>query len=150
MKKSIFVKTIFDQPIKELVKKCDHKTAGKWAADCAERALPYFEQKYPLDTRPRKALEALRTWIQTGIFTMAEVRRDSLAAHAAAREADDDAARSAARAAGQAIATAHVSTHALGAAVYAASAVRNGTGSLDEAIKERAWQQAHLRKMIKH
>jgi len=44
---------------------------------------------------------------------MADVRKNALAAHAAAREVnDDDAARSAARVAGHALATAHVPTHA--------------------------------------
>lgn len=37
-----------------------------WAADCDERVLPYFEEKYPEDNRPRKANEACRTWARTG------------------------------------------------------------------------------------
>jgi hypothetical protein len=76
---------------------------------------------------------------------MADVRGVSLAAHAAAREVkDDDAARSAARAAGQAMATAHVPTHSIAAAVYAASAVRDATGSTDAVNDERNWQYQHL------
>jgi len=151
MKKSRLVKTDLDEPIVELVDKSDHKTLGIWAADCAERVLPHFEEKYPEDNRPRKAIEALRTWVQTGVFKMAEIRRDSLAAHAAAREVkeNDDAARSAARAAGQAAATAHVPTHAIGAAVYAATAVRDATGSIDDTTKERDWQYQHLLNMNK-
>ena len=151
MKKPKLVKTDLDKPITELVSKSDHKTLGIWAADCAERVLPYFEEKYPEDNRPRKAIEALRTWVQTGVFKMADIRRDSLAAHAAAREVkeNDDAARSAARAAGQAVATAHVPTHAIGAAVYAAAAVRDATGSIDGTTKERDWQYRHLLDMNK-
>ena len=130
--------------------KSDHKTLGIWAADCAERVLPYFEEKYPEDNRPRKAIEALRTWVQTGVFKMADIRRDALAAHAAAREAGkDNVARSAARAAGQALATAHVPTHSIAAAVYAATAVRDATGSIDETDKERGWQYQHLLDLTK-
>jgi hypothetical protein len=151
MKKPKLVKTDLDKPITELVGKSDHKTLGIWAADCAERVLPYFEEKYPGDTRPRKAIEALRTWVRTGVFKMADIRRDSLAAHAAAREVKekDDTARSAARAAGQAVATPHVPTHAIGAATYAATAVRDATGSIDDITKEREWQYQHLLNMNK-
>ena len=94
------------------------------AADCAERALPLFEKVYPEDDRPRRAIEACRTWVRTGVFRMAEIRGASLAAHAAARDAkENDAACFAARAAGQAVATAHVPQHAYGAAYYALKAV---------------------------
>jgi hypothetical protein len=146
MKKPKLIRIDLDKPITELASKTDHRTLGIWAADCAERILPYFEEKNPEDNRPRKAIEALRTWVQTGVFKMVDIRRYSLAAHAAAREVkeNEDAARSAARAAGQAVATAHVPTHAIGAAVYAATAVRDATGSIDEATKERDWQYQHL------
>jgi len=145
MEKPKLVKTDLDNPITELAIKSDHKTLGIWAADCAERVLHYFEEKYPEDNRPRKAIEALRTWASTGVFKMADIRRDALAAHAAAREVEkDNVARSAARAAGQALATAHVPTHSIAAAVYAATAVRDATGSIDETKKERAWQYQHL------
>jgi hypothetical protein len=145
MKKSKMVVSDLDNVIADLVKNTEHKTLGIWAADCAERVLPYFEEKCPDDPRPRKAIEALRTWVKTGVFHMVEVRGASLAAHAAARDvAEDDAARSAARAAGQAMATAHVPTHSIAAAIYAATAVRDSTGSMDEVEKEREWQYQHL------
>jgi hypothetical protein len=110
--------------------------------------MPYFEEKYPEDPRPGKALEALREWIRSGIFRMADIRRASLDAHAAAREAGEDtAARSAARAAGQAVATAHVPTHAVAAANYALQAVYRATDRsiADAAVAgERDWQYRHL------
>ena len=146
MPRSKMVTTDLDDIIAELVRTTDHKTLGTWAADCAKRVLPYFENKYPEDPRPRKAIEALRTWVKTGEFHMAEVRGASLTAHAAARDvAEDDAARSVARAAGQAMATAHVPTHSIAVAIYAATAVRDATGSMDEVKKEREWQYQHLR-----
>ena len=137
-----------DRPIAELAHKTDHKTLAIWAADCAERVLPYFEEEYAEDDRPRKAIEACRTWARTGVFNMADVRKTALAAHAAARGVkEDDAARSAARAAGQAMAAAHVPTHAIAAAIYAATAIRDAASAADADMattKERDWQYQHL------
>jgi hypothetical protein len=148
MKKAKLVRTHLDQPLTERVGKTAHKTLAIWACDCAERVLPYFEAKYPQDHRPRRAIEAGRAWLRSGVFRMADVREAALAAHAAAREVEgDDAARSAARAAGQAVATAHVPAHAVAAAVYAATAVRDGVDATDAdtaVSQERAWQYAHL------
>jgi hypothetical protein len=117
-----------DESMVELVKKTDHKTLAIWAIDCAERVLPYFENKYPEDHRPRQAIEELMAWINTGVFKMVVIRKASLASHATAREVgEDNAARSAARAAGQAVATAHVPRHSYGAAVYAQQAIYRAT-----------------------
>lgn len=154
MKRRKLVARNLYEPIEELVRKTNHKTLAIWAADCAERVLPYFEEKYPEDTRPRKAIEACREWARTGVFRMADVRKASLAAHAAARDVkEDNAARSAARAAGQAMATAHVPTHALAAAIYAATAVRDATNSNDDDIattQEREWQYQHLLRLTEN
>lgn len=139
--------TSLDPVIAELVRRSDHKLLGTWAADCAERALPYFESKYPADARPRQAIDACRAWVRTGIFKMADVRGASFAAHAAARDTEDAAARAAARAAGQAVATAHVATHAIAAAIYAATAVRDAAALAEAAeatLNEREWQHRHL------
>jgi hypothetical protein len=137
-----------DEPMAELVKETGHKTLAVWAIDCVERVLPYFNEKYPDDPRPRDAIIALRAWIDTGIFRMADIRRASLTAHAAARDVgEDNSARSAARAAGQAVATAHVPTHARGAANYALQAVWRAAqpSDADTAVdRERDWQYRHL------
>src|SRR5450830_713906 len=102
MTKPKLVKTDLDGQIAELVGRTDHKTLAIWACDCAQRVLPYFEEAYPEDDRPRKAIEAGRAWVRTGVFRMGAIRQASLASHAAAREAGEySAARSAARAAGQ-------------------------------------------------
>jgi len=153
MKKSKFsLKRFKDERIVELVRRTDHKTLAVWAIDCAERVLPYFEEKYPEDHRPRNAIETLRTWKNTGVFKMAVIRKASLASHAAARDVgEDNAARSAARAAGQAVATAHVPTHSIGSAIYALQAIYRATGSsdTDTAIAgEREWQYQHLLELI--
>ena len=107
-----------DDEMLALVQDTDQKTLAVWAIDCAERVLPYFEQQFPDDQRPRHAIETLQAWLATGIFRMAVIRKASLDAHAAARDVGADTpARSAARAAGQAVATAHVPRHAYGSAV---------------------------------
>jgi hypothetical protein len=153
MQKPKMAKSKMDRIIDELARRTEQKTLALWAADCAERILPYFEEKRPGDDRPRKAIEAARAWARTGVFRMADVRGASLAAHAAAREvAGDDAARSAARAAGQAVATAHVSTHSIAAAIYAATAVRDSAepAKAEAALEEeRGWQYEHLIEMQK-
>ena len=40
--------------------KRDQGALALGATECAERALPYFAEKYPQDNRPRKAIEAVR------------------------------------------------------------------------------------------
>ncbi len=148
MGKSKFSLTHKDEEMLELIKNTDHKTLALWAIDCAERVQPYFEEKYPQDHRPRKAIETLQEWIKTGVFSMSVIRKASLDSHAAAREVREDSpARSAARAAGQAVAIAHVRTHAYGPAIYAQQAIYRATDSLDAARNERDWQYSHLLKL---
>jgi hypothetical protein len=142
------LKSFKDKRVVGLVGITDHKILAVWAIDCAEHVLPYFERIYPEDHHPRNAIETLQTWINTGVFKMAVIRKASLASHAAAREVgEDNAARSAARAAGQAVATAHVPTHSIGASIYALQAIYRASDSsgADAAIaKEREWQYQHL------
>lgn len=146
------VKTSLDKQIAELAGTADHKTLAVWGCDCAERVLSYFETGFPEDDRPRLAIQAGRAWVRTGVFRMPDVRRASLAAHAAARAAqDDNAARSAARAAGQAVAASHVPSHAIAAAIYAATAVRDRASAADAiaaATEERQWQYQHLLELV--
>ena len=127
--------------------KQDQGSLAIFAADCAERVLPFFEKAYPKNGRPRKAIEACRIWIRTGVFRMSDIRGTSLAAHAAAREAkENNAACFAARAAGQAVATAHVPQHAFGAAYYALKAIAAANTDIDvvKTTKEHNWQSRHL------
>ncbi len=71
------------------------RTARLFAADCAEAALPIFEERYPADTRPRKAIAAARAFARGEI---AEAWAES-AANAAANTAAEAWAESAANAA---------------------------------------------------
>ena len=126
----------------------DHKALAHWAADYAERLLPYFERTYSEDTRPRGAIRTLREWVATGIFSMPVIRGASLAAHAAAREVqrEDKIASFAARAAGQAVGTAHVPTHAIGPVMYGMRlvAAANPADVKAAIATEREWQSQRL------
>jgi hypothetical protein len=125
----------------------DHKSLVHWAADCAEHVLPYFEEKYPKDSRPREAVETARAWLR-GEIALREVRAAAFAAHDAARAATHtSAACAAARAAGHAAATVHVAAHAAHAATYAATAVATDAARAATA-KERAWQSRRLPKHL--
>ncbi len=93
-----------------------HKAIARWAAVCAERALPVFEERRPDDERPRAAIESLRAWERGEIP----------------------------RAAGQAAAVAHMFDHSPHATTYAAKAIGlHGAGEADRKA-ERTWQWEDL------
>jgi hypothetical protein len=106
------------------------RAVGRWAADCAERALSIYETHANSDSRPRAAIEGIRTFAGGGKRT-AQLRSLALSALAAAREAGDPAAAAAARAAGLAASSAYThpladvqqTMHILGPAAYAALAL---------------------------
>ena len=101
-----------------------HKLFGFKAAIEAERVLKFFERERPWDNRPREAIKAIKEWSEDKrTLGMKEVRKLSLDAHAAAKDAESDTAKFAAHAAGQAVGTWHVPTHALGAFGYAGRAI---------------------------
>ena len=130
--------------------KDDQKIMAQWAVYCVERVLPFFEDIYPDDTRPRKALETCETWIRTGVFKMSDIRGASLASHAAARNAKENpGACFAARAAGQAVATAHVPQHAYGGAYYALKAIAS-LDSYEKVLEEYQWQSQHLAEHLRN
>jgi hypothetical protein len=139
----------FTERIDHQVFKPDQKILALWASDCVGHVLQYFEEKYPDDDRPRKAIETLNMWLRTGLFKMDVIRKASLDSHTSARHArenGEEAACYAARAAGQAVATAHVPTHALGSSVYAIRAAAAHTGNREDGfIKECNWQLRRLR-----
>jgi hypothetical protein len=114
----------------------DQRSLTLWACDCAEAVLRLFEERYPEDDRPRKAIEAARAWVRAEI-KVGEVRTAAFAAHAAARESDDPTATAAARAAGQAAGTAHVRGHARHAYDYALNALAIAEGE-QAAASERS------------
>ena len=141
----------FTERIDHQIFRPNQKVLAFWAADCAEHVLPYFEDKYPDDDRPRKAIKALHDWISTGKFSMTVIRKASLGAHTAAKGKTEMDAFFAAHAAGQAVGTAHVVTHSLGASIYAIRAVAAHTGNVEDGlVTEQDWQMKLLRKYAKH
>ena len=110
------------------IDKRDQRTLALWAADCAERVLPYFEDKHPNDNRPRNAIATVRAWARGEIpFSMKLIRTASLNSHAAARAAVDPAAIAAARA----------------AAAYAIKALGSASAN------ERIWQRRRLPRRLR-
>ncbi|QWU16041.1 hypothetical protein SAMN04487895_102283 [Paenibacillus sophorae] len=95
MEAAKFVDTKISKSIAELPSRWDQRTLVPWVADCAEHVLPYFEEKYPKDCRPRKAIEAGRACAR-GEIAMSEARTAAFSAHAAARDTNQAAARAAA------------------------------------------------------
>jgi hypothetical protein len=98
-----------------------------WAADCAEQALSVFEDRYPMDKRPREAIEGGRAFGH-GQKRDKNLRTLAWAAHSASKEADEPSAKYAARAAMLAAAVAYTHTdlpsidqarHVLGPLAYA-------------------------------
>jgi hypothetical protein len=133
------------------------RALGSWAADCAERALPVYEKDAHSDTRPRAAIEGIRTFARGGKRS-AGLRTLALAAFAAARDARDPAAAAAARAAGLAASSAYThplavveqTKHIVGPAAYAALALELSQGG-DPMIgdHEVAWAVDHVTPQVR-
>lgn len=100
----------------------DRRTVAAWAADCADRTLPLFEQEAPDDPRAREAIARARAFSSGELSAAEEIRRRFVAGRAAA-SASTPAGVAAARSAAQAAGVAHMGAHALGAAAYAVAAV---------------------------
>lgn len=129
-----------------LLEPSQHRLLALWAADCAEHVLPLFNTHYPEDDRPWKAIETARAWAQ-GQASAKDARQAAVAAHAAARDAQDPVARLVARAAGHAAATAHMADHELGAAAYAIKAVQQASSASESILAgklECRWQRDQL------
>ena len=111
------------------------RALGSWAADCAERSLPVYENRVDSDSRPRAAIEGIRVFAGGGKRT-AQLRILALSAFSAAREAGNPAAAAAARAAGLAASSAYThpladvqqTKHIVGPAAYAALALELSQG----------------------
>ena len=124
-----------------------HRLAVQWAADCAERVLPFFQQ-HSDDIRPLQAIKIARQWAKGDVKT-GDAMKASVAAHAAARVVTDKAAIAAARAAGQAVATAHFADHCMGGLLYALKALEaNGQPSDGELAFRLAKLPEHLRATV--
>jgi len=128
------------------------RSLGGWAADCAERVLPVYENCANADPRPRAAIEGIRVFAGGGKRT-AQLRSLALAAFSAARDAGSPAAAAAARAAGLAASSAYThpladvqqTKHIVGPAAYAALALELNQGG-DHSIGDNdiIWAIEHV------
>ncbi|ROP72990.1 MULTISPECIES: putative immunity protein [unclassified Frigoribacterium] len=124
----------------------DRRLVAAWAADCAERVLPLFEQEAPADDRPRDGITRTRAFARGELDAVGEIRRRFVAGRAA-QAVTSPAARAAAWSAGQASGVAHMGAHALGAAAYAVKAVTLAAPDDDGTAggaAEITWQLRHL------
>ena len=110
------------QDLIRLIELQNHRTLVMWAFDCAQEPLSFFEEKYPNNPRPRKALELCKAWA-SGKTKMPEAKSAILAVHTAAKEMDDKEFIAIAHAIGHACATVHVVSHALGLVFYELTAI---------------------------
>ena len=117
-----------------LTQEIPNKVLRQFAIDCARRILHIFEEKYPIDTRPRRALEAARTYLQNPC----EENRLTLVNASYASYAATHAARAA-----------YVSYDAANAAANAANAANAAYALYVAYDAERKWQNRHLLNLIR-
>ena len=112
------------QSLRRLIETQSKETLANWAITyCEERLLPLWERDYPDDLRPQQALKAAREWL-SGTIKLPQAKKEILACHGAARDAEGNpVAQAAARAIGQSASTIHSARHCIGLAFYGALAV---------------------------
>ena len=115
-----------------------------FALDCAERALPAYEAKYPGDLRVRAAIEVSRRHLR-GEATIDEVKAAAAAARAAAAKAEANAACAAYAA--YAVNAAYAAACAAYAA-DAADAAAARAGNVTAYGAERRWQRGRLIELL--
>ena len=128
--------------------KWNDRAARIYACDCAEHVLGLFENRYPADKRPRKAIETARLFAE-GKASKEDLTAARTAAGAAAEDVAEDAVEDAAWAAWDAARAAawDAASAAEDAARAAAWAAR--AAAWDAAgDAERVWQTALLKKVL--
>jgi len=116
-----------------------------FAVECARRVLPIFEQKYPKDTTPRRALVAAE-WFAKGVINARSLAEGRDAAKTLASQMPNSAATySVLAAAAAANATASTASwDATGYAAYASKMAMQGP-----TLKERSWQWERLQDYLR-
>jgi hypothetical protein len=125
--------------------------AVQWAAECAQRMLENYEDRYPNDKRPREAIDAALRWAKDP----SKANRDAAAAANAAAYAAYAAANAAAYAAyaaayadAAANAAAYAAYAAIDAAAYAYAAANAIAAAAAAREKEREWQSDRLLELL--
>lgn len=121
----------------ELIKVQKHRTLVLWAFECIKEPLKIFEEKYPNEKRPRKAIELCKMWA-SGEIKMPEAKKAILDCHAVCKEIDDEYYIALCHGIAQGISTVHVETHALGLPFYElTSIVIKNRDNYEEKVKEK-------------
>ena len=121
----------------ELIKRQKHRTLVLWAFECVKSPLKIFEEKYPDEKRPRKAIELCKMWA-SGEIKMPEAKKAILDCHAVCKEIDDEYYIALCHGIAQGISTVHVETHALGLPFYElTSIVIKNRDNYEEKVKEK-------------
>ena len=116
-----------------LIETQSKETLVNWAVDYAEaNFLPIYVKQYPLDDRPKLALEYARKWLKKEV-KLPEAKSYILDCHEAAKEAEENPA---ARAIGQAASSIHSATHSLGLALYGGLAL-----AYDQLGMDKPWAE---------
>ena len=140
--------TRLDEPDKTIVERArviewlstwNERTARLFAADCAEHVLHHFEDRYPDDDRPRKAIAATRDYAEGRITEAARY-----AARSAADSADSAAADSASRWAARSAAYSAARSAAYSAARWAARSAAYSAARSAAYSAEAEWQAQRL------
>ena len=118
--------------------------AVQWAAECAQRMLENYEDRYPNDKRPREAIDAALRWVKDP----SKANRDAADAADAASNAAIAAANAATYANAAANAAAFAASNAADAAYDAADAAYAAAVASDARKKEREWQSDRLLKLL--
>ena len=127
----------------------------EFACRCAEHVLHFYEDKYPDDKRPRRAIETTLVCITDKSPEARAAARDARAAGDAAEAAGDAAARDARAAAWAARAAARAAAEAAArAAVWAASWAARAAGDAAWAAEaagdaEEKWQTEQLLELLR-
>jgi hypothetical protein len=120
-----------------LIETQSKETLANWAVDYAEaNFLPIYVKQYPLDDRPKLALEYACKWLKKEV-KLPVAKSYILDCHEAAKEAEENpAAQAAARAIGQAVSSIHSAMHSLGLALYGGLAV-----AYDQLGMDKPWAE---------
>ena len=127
-------------PREYLLRPPDKAEFVKLAVEAAELVLPIFEQKYPNDNRPRKAIEAAKAWLDSpDVVNAANAAKAAKAATKAATKAANAADAIATSAAAYAADAADAAAYAADAADAAADAADAAACAADA---DAAWAAA--------
>ena len=125
----------------------NHRTMALWAFDFASETIAELERKYPRETRPREALEAVQDWA-AGKVKMRFAQKKILSCHAFAKEINCKEDIAMCHAVGQACAVVHTAGHAIGYPIYDLTSLVYKYGIRNCAIAIETRKQSYIDKIL--